>query len=90
MEWKYRIINEILRNGNGNRISYVEAETETEQHFLAERMRKQNFCFRLKWNICFMIDLHGQSSHLGGSICDLLKVNRLSNLSYTPQYTKKL
>jgi hypothetical protein len=82
MEWKYG--NGILRNGNGNKIPYTKAEMETEQRFPAERTRKRNLRFRLKWNICFMIDLLGQSNHLGGSICDLLKVNRLSNSSHTP------
>jgi hypothetical protein len=59
----------------------VEAETETEQHFLAELTWKWNFCFRLMWNFCFkwfyMINL-------ADPIHGLIKLNHLNNPRSTP------
>jgi hypothetical protein len=37
----------------------VEVETETEQRFPAEQMRKWNFRFGLMQNFCFTVVLHG-------------------------------
>jgi phage pi2 protein 07 len=47
----------------------VEVETETEQHFPAEQTRKWNFLFRLMWNFCFTVILHGQSSRPNTGPC---------------------
>jgi hypothetical protein len=45
LEWKYGNKNGNLRNGNGNGIFLAGVETEMEQRFLAEQMRKRKFPF---------------------------------------------
>jgi hypothetical protein len=72
--------NGILQNENGNGNSLAEVETETEQRFPVEQMRKWKLLFPSNMEFLFIIVL---MANLAGPICDLVILNRQSNPSPT-------